>query len=95
MSVERIRVPPQSRKVNSENNLGDFRSLKTKTESEIADEGQDDLLIDQLAKRIELNNNYLHVFKEMVKDGEYLKQKLDDKLKQQDLEEKLKQESLT
>ena len=46
MSVERIRVPPQSRKFNSESNLGDFRSFKTKTEEEIADEGQDDLLID-------------------------------------------------
>ena len=81
MSSEQIRAPPRSRKANSEKNIGDYRSLKTKTEDEISDDGQDDKLIDQLAKRIELNNNYLHAFKEMVRDGEYLKQKLEDKLK--------------
>ena len=44
-----------------------------------------DMLIDQLAKRIELNNNCLREFKGLVQDGEYLKQKLDEKLKQQEL----------
>ena len=34
MSDKRIRVPPQSRKANSENNLGNFRGFSTKTEEE-------------------------------------------------------------
>ena len=42
MSSEKIRAPPRSRKANSEKNIGDYRSLKTKTEDEISDDGQDD-----------------------------------------------------
>ena len=43
------------------------------------------MLIDQLAKRIELNNNYLQQFKGLVKDGEYFKQKMDEKLKEEEI----------
>ena len=85
MSDKKIRVPPSSRKVFSENNLQNFSSLRTRGEPE-PDESQDnDMLIDQLAKRIELNNNYLQQFKGLVKDGEYFKQKMDEKLKEEEI----------